>query len=145
MIENLALQRPMRYCKQSACPNRTRNDDGFCDAHKLKNQTTEPNKKLDETAKLYACSKWRNVSRMVREQNYRCQRLYASIQCWSQSRLVHHLISPLDRPELMYDPKNLVALCIKCHGGQAGTPLWEEGVHYVATRFEMPNLGGFSS
>jgi hypothetical protein len=145
MTENLALQRPMKYCKQPACGQCTRNDNGYCDAHQLKNITTEYQRvrSKDETNHLYGCARWYRLRRMILEQNYQCQRLVGFEQCTNLARVVHHLVSPRERPDLMYDPKNMAALCDGCHpGGTAGTPDWIVGRDYVPTIFALPNFKG---
>ena len=141
--ENLALQRPLKYCKQPACGNRTRNEKGYCDVHVHKNMTTDYQHERckDIVDKLYGCARWYRLRRMVLEQNYQCQRFLGFEQCTKPSRVIHHLISPRERPELMYETTNLVALCDSCHpGGAAGTPDWQVGRDYVATVFALPKF-----
>ncbi len=145
MTENLALQRPLKYCKQPACGQRTRNENAYCDAHQKKNITTDDQRERakDPNNKLYQCVRWYRLRRMMLEQNFMCQRLIGFAQCTNLARVVHHLISPRERVELMYDPNNLVALCEGCHpGGAEGTPTWIEGRDFVKTIFTLPNLGG---
>lgn len=138
-----ALERPMRYCKQPACGTRTRNANGFCDDHQEKNIGTDyvRARNADPTDRLYKLARWYRFRRMVIEQNWQCQRLLGIEQCGNAATIVHHLISPRERPDLMFDPKNVAALCAGCHpGGVAGTPTWKEGKDYVATVFVMPNF-----
>jgi 5-methylcytosine-specific restriction enzyme A len=145
VTENLALQRPMKYGKQPGCGNRTRNEKGYCDAHLLKNATTEYQHERckDATDKLYGCARWYRLRRMMLEQNFQCQRIIGFEQCINAARVVHHIISPRERTDLMYDPTNLAALCESCHpGGEAGTPDWKVGRDFVPTIFELPNFGG---
>jgi hypothetical protein len=142
-MNNLALARPMKYCKQPACPNKTRNEKGYCDAHLHKNMTTEYQHERckDVADKLYGCARWYRLRRMVLEQNYQCQHIIGFEQCARLACVVHHLLSPRQHPDLMYAPQNLVALCSACHpGGAAGTPDWQVGRDYVATVFALPTF-----
>lgn len=146
MSENLALQRPLKYCKQPGCPNTTRNEKGYCETHLKQNVTTEyqRERRKDPTAQRYDTARWRlNFQPKVLGQNFQCQRIIGFEQCVNQSRVVHHLISPRAHPDLMFDPKNVVALCEACHpGGTAGTPEWVEGRDFVKTIFKLPSFGG---
>jgi 5-methylcytosine-specific restriction endonuclease McrA len=95
--------------------------------------------------KKYTVGAWPKLSNVMRRLNPVCQRipnagLYkAGEQCHSPSSLVHHLISPRQRPELFLVPSNLVCLCEQCHPDAEGTPDWVEGKDYVKT--ELPKWG----
>ena len=141
--ENLALARPMRYCKQPVCGARTRNANGFCDDHQEKNLDKDyvRARNSDPTDRLYKLARWYKFRRMILEQNWQCQRIVGIAQCCAAANIVHHLRSPRDYPQGMFDPKNVAALCAGCHpGGVAGTPTWRVGRDYVATIFEMPTF-----
>jgi 5-methylcytosine-specific restriction protein A len=143
LTENLALERPMRYCKQPGCSARSRNANGFCDAHQEKNIDKDyvRERNADPTDRFYKTARWYRFRRMIIEQNWQCQRLLGIEQCGNAANIVHHLRSPRDYPQGMFDPKNVAALCAGCHpGGVAGTPDWVEGRHFVRTVFEMPNF-----
>ena len=130
MTENLALERPMRYCKQPGCGARSRNQSGFCDSHQEKNIDSDyvRTRRKDPTDRLYKLARWAKFRRMVVEQNWQCQRLLGIERCGNIATIVHHLISPRERPDLMFDPSNVACLCAGCHpGGVAGTPDWRVG------------------
>lgn len=139
---NRALERPLKYCKQPGCGNRTRNEKGYCDSHLNKNVTTEYQRERskDPTDRLYNLARWRTYYRpMLLEQNFRCQRMIGFDQCPNLATVVHHLVSPRAREDLMFEPSNTLALCAGCHpGGEAGTPEWKVGRDYVATVFALP-------
>ena len=92
--------------------------------------------------KRYNRQSWRNERYGLRAallaRNPVCQRIIDDEQCHNASRIIHHLTSPLDRPELFYETKNLVCVCVDHHpGGERGTPEWAEGRDFVSTRFEF--------
>lgn len=143
MTDSLALDRPMRYCKQPGCGARTRTENGFCDDHQEKNLDKDyvRARNSDPTDRFYKTARWYKFRRMILEQNWRCQRIVGIEQCPDAANVVHHLISPRGRPDLMFDPNNVAALCAGCHpGGVAGTPDWRTGRDYVATIFELPSF-----
>jgi hypothetical protein len=140
-MNDRALDMPMKYCLQPRCGQKTREQ--YCDAHKLNNQTTEYNRERakDPNDRLYHCARWHRLRRMILEQNFCCQRLHGFVQCMNLASVVHHLISPRKRPDLMYEVTNLAALCSDCHpGGERGTPDWKEGRDFVKTIFELPTF-----
>ncbi|HXZ14067.1 MAG TPA: hypothetical protein VEG64_16900 [Candidatus Sulfotelmatobacter sp.] len=86
----------------------------------------------------YTRGAWPKLSRVMRGHNPVCQKIlnvgmYKNEQCHNASTLVHHLVSPKERPDLFLVPSNLVCLCENCHPPTEGTPDWVAGKDYVAT------------
>jgi len=81
--------------------------------------------------KRYTTGAWPKLSRVMRGLNPICQRiivsnLYGTEQCHSPATLVHHIVSPRQRPDLFLVPSNLICLCDQCHPDAEGTPNWKE-------------------
>ena len=67
------------------------------------------------TYEFYHGSKWlRRREMILRRDGYRCQRCkrYGRIV---QATTVHHVKHLEDRPDLAYDPENLISVCQACH------------------------------
>lgn len=127
-------------CRQPSAPE----GKGFCSAHVKTNTFSEQRKferKHDLVSRMYWREPWPSFRRMMLGQNYMCQRLYAGVQCPRFATLLHHLLSPRERPDLFVDPMNVVCLCAGCHPTSEGTPLWRVGVEFVKTVFAPPNVG----
>jgi hypothetical protein len=95
---------------------------------------------------MYNSSNWDGafgVRPAVLMHNPRCQRIVDGKQCWHGAALVHHRISPRERPDLFLSPfdengfSQLIALCRDCHPNSEGTPDWVEGKDYVRTEFAI--------
>jgi hypothetical protein len=143
MVDPRALQRPPRQCKQPGCGRITRNENGYCDLHKVENDRRvyeREQQNSDSSYPLYNCEKWRVLRRMLLARNFLCQRVIAGVQCDRMSVILHHLISPRQNADLMYVPKNLVALCTPHHPDSPGTPEWVEGKDFVPTVWEDPKF-----
>jgi hypothetical protein len=70
-----------------------------------------------------------------------CQRIQKNgEQCHEPAKIVHHLWSPRQRPDLFIVPSNVVCLCANDHPTDEGTPAWREGVDYVRTEFVLPSF-----
>ena len=108
--DNLALARPIKYCKQG-CGARTRNVNGFCDEHQEKNLDKEyvRARNADPTDKFYKLARWGKFRKMILEQNWQCQKIVGVEQCCAAANIVHHLRSPREYPQGMFDPKNTTA------------------------------------
>jgi hypothetical protein len=85
-----------------------------------------------ETDEWYKTGAWRRFAMWIRSMNPMCQRLTHGVQCMKPGALVHHLISPRTRPDLLLDPKNVCTLC-RAHHPDFDTPGWKVGVDYVET------------
>ena len=144
------MQRFLRNCRESRCPELTRDKSGYCDAHraaaaeKALQRSREFNRERydnDAVYRMYTRAPWPNFRLIVLRQNPICARIIGDRQCEHPSTLVHHLQSPRVRPDLFVDPKNVVALCEHCHLPDEGTPWWVEGKDYVKTVFRISILG----
>ena len=102
-------------------------------------ETNSFRKRNDPINRLYWLASWKRFCRIVFNRNQICQRIIKGEQCREAATVVHHLISPRQRPDLFLDPTNVLALCEHCHpGGEEGTPLWREGVDYVKSIISAP-------
>ncbi len=93
----------------------------------------------DEAAKFEGSAAWREVSLAFRRRNPICQAIENGEQCHSPAELVHHLISPAERPDLKIDWANLVSLCSghhTPHAGDAGVLAYVPTVLFNGTEFE---------
>ncbi len=98
-------------------------------------------KKNDHVNRLYELASWGRFKIHVLNRNPICQRIIRGEQCHAPAKVVHHLISPRQRPDLFLDAKNVVCLCPNCHpGGEAGTPEWKEGVDFVPSVISPPTV-----
>ena len=95
-------------------------------------------KKEDPINALYRNGNWPKCAGLHKNRNPICQRIRNGRQCTNPAWLVHHLISPRQRPDLFLDFKNLVSLCEHCHPTSEGTPEWLPGFDYVASVIELP-------
>lgn len=138
-----ALERPLKFCKQVGCLNRTRNEGGYCDGHKLENTTVQSRRlqNADPINKMYHREPWTSYRIMLLNNNPICQRLHNGMQCTNASTLVHHLLSPRIYPQGFVSPDCTIALCANCHVPDEGTPDWRVGIDFVKTVFSLPNLG----
>jgi hypothetical protein len=122
-------------CRQPGCSQLVVGS-GYCDRHKQNNARTN-----DRVNKLYDLHPWSGVNgiaTVVKAKNPLCQKLIREggrlIRCRHFSYLVHHRLSPRQRPDLflsVYDENGvsqLIALCADCHPNSEGTPDWKEGV-----------------
>jgi hypothetical protein len=93
-------------------------------------------------AKFYAATRWLKFRAMLLARNPMCQRLtFDGKHCHSASVIGHHIISPMDSPELGFEVSNIVMLCRSCHPDTRGTPSWKAGVDYTKTiglEFSLP-------
>jgi hypothetical protein len=121
----------LRVCKHPGCGKPTPNR--YCEQHKTRSDETS-----DAVDARYNTSEHEHFREAVRMQNPMCQKLdKKGVPCRNLAKILHHLISPRVRPDLFFDPKNVVMLCAHCHPSDAGTPWWRPGVDYVATVFQM--------
>jgi len=96
-------------------------------------------KKNDPCARLYRTTAWFRFRWFVLNRNPICQRIVKGEQCRESATVVHHLLSPRQRPDLFLDPANVLCLCAGCHpGGEEGTPLWQVNTDYVPSVIEAP-------
>jgi 5-methylcytosine-specific restriction enzyme A len=142
-MSDRALERPLRFCRQAGCTSKTRNENGYCDAHQKDNHTRlyERLRGQDEVNKLYHREPWTSFRLAFLAQNPICQKLINGLQCDRPATLVHHLRSPRNFPDGFVDPENVAALCVACHPPSEGTETWRAGVDFVKTVFKLPNFG----
>lgn len=114
----------------------------YCEKHVVQNAAAATRRDYDqrraandEVWGMYQTPAWRGFRALMVRENVICQRLHNGVQCHNLSKIVHHLISPRQRPELFRDPANVVCLCEHCHPSDEGTPHWRAGVDFVATVF----------
>jgi hypothetical protein len=80
----------------------------------------------DPVWKLYRCVQWTQRTRVAfLASNPLCQRICEDTheQCHEASIILHHLISPRVRPDLMYRWTNIKAVCAQHHPVSEGEPL----------------------
>jgi 5-methylcytosine-specific restriction enzyme A len=102
-------------------------------------ETDRFRKKNDPCRKMYNTSAWFRFRWFVLNRNPICQRIVKGVQCRDAATVVHHLLSPRQRPDLFLEPTNVLCLCAGCHpGGEEGTPLWRVDIDYVPSVIEGP-------
>jgi hypothetical protein len=102
-------------------------------------RATNERRRNDEVRKMYAQARWPKSQHHFLNSNPMCQRLQPDgSPCRNGATLVHHLISPRQRPDLFVDPHNVVALCANCHPTSEGTPQWVAGRDYSVSVIEPP-------
>jgi hypothetical protein len=136
---------PVRFerpCRERGCSARTRDASGYCELHRennsflrLRQARNAEDKKSNPVWRLYNCAAWIKRFRpsFLGAGNVICQRLEHGQRCRWPTEILHHLQSPEERPDLMYNYKNVVGLCRGCHPSDKGTPHWVEGVDYAPT------------
>jgi hypothetical protein len=99
------------YCRQAGCTERHNNAGGYCAKHRGNNtsfrarqQRALDSKKNDPVWKLYACVAWTKRFRdaFFGHGNTVCQRLVDGVRCRYRVEILHHIISPRERADLMY-------------------------------------------
>ena len=132
-----------RACAFPQCGKPTVIGSKYCADHINSPETSErkydrDRGKNDRTRHEYTLARWKKLSAFLRRRNPICQRIKRGVRCMKPSAVVHHLISPYERLDLMHVPTNCVALCADCHpGGTAGTPHWQPNVDFVPTEYEV--------
>ena len=122
-----------RACKQPAVRGTF-----YCAKH---TEAPPPSQRVrDAVDKMYDTARWATFRAWMLMQNPICQRIVKGEQCHNPSSVVHHLISPRQRPDLFTDPRAVTCLCPTCHDASEGTPTWRPGVDFVPTRFSPPSL-----
>jgi hypothetical protein len=119
---------------------RTNNRSGFCGLHGNQNFAVNTRKKVDHDRKtsdpawrLYG-SRWEKFKHiLVANGNVICARIVDREQCRVPVEIFHHLISPKNRPDLMFCHENVIPLC-RQHHPIADTPDWKPGIDFVSTR-----------
>lgn len=121
-----------------ACRKPSAQGSRFCEAHKGDPAASRHHGRVrDEIDRMYQRARWKKTRWLFLSNNPVCQRIHRAEQCQNPSTLVHHLLSPRNRPDLFTEPTNLCALCAHCHPDSEGTPEWVEGKDYVKTEFRI--------
>lgn len=123
-----------RPCRHLGCPKYVV-DDRYCPDHANENAMRSAERSANTPAfrKYSSQGPFVKLSRLLKAQNYQCQRLVKGVRCERLSEITHHRLSPTDRPDLklsVYDENGvsqLIALCREHHPPTDGTPHWIEG------------------
>jgi len=82
-----------------------------------------------EMKKMFNSSRWKKLREIIiRRDGYMCNRCFVQLGIVVNDDLqVHHIIPRIDRPDLMFDENNLVAVCKTCNLqlGTKGELDWE--------------------
>lgn len=121
-------QRFAKICRQPGCTERHRNAGAYCSKHAgivrqaaWKRQTER--RKGDKLWKLYNCAAWpRFKAAFAAAGNVICQKIVDGTQCTHAAEIVHHILPPQERPDLMYTFSNVVAVCRQHHPNTVGEP-----------------------
>jgi hypothetical protein len=73
-----------------------------------------------EVMKAYRTARWMRMKTFLRSRNPLCQRLVNGQQCEQFSTILHHIVSPRERPDLMFSAENLICVCDEHHPSTAG-------------------------
>jgi hypothetical protein len=117
--------RALMKCRSTGCSALVRGK--YCEKH------LHDNPRSNQRAEEWYGAAWAKFSKWLRGLNPLCQRLTNGVRCMSRSELVHHLISPRQRIDLLLDPDNCVCLCRAHHPVTEGSPEWRSGVDFVPT------------
>ena len=117
------------YCKEPGCTVRHNNAGGYCDTHRGNNsvfharqQRALDSKKNDPTWKMYGAPWQRFCKHFEGSGNVICQRIVDGQRCTHPVEVRHHIVSPRERPDLMYTPSNVVGVCRQHHPPTEGEP-----------------------
>jgi 5-methylcytosine-specific restriction enzyme A len=112
----LAAKKP---CAHPCCPALVQS--GMCDKHaKRQNQRAYEDKRSDETWMLYQQPRWKKFRLWFWRLNPQCQRIIDGVRCEQVATILHHRISPRQRPELFTDANNVKAVCSEHHHNHEG-------------------------
>jgi hypothetical protein len=125
---------PTRFekrCRQPGCGELTANRSGFCEQHKDSNYSIDAGREWDKRNKanpvwkLYRSAAWkiRFHHSFFAAGNVLCQRLVNGVQCNRPVQILHHLISPRQKPNLFFTFSNVVGVCRQHHPNCEGEPV----------------------
>ena len=109
-----------RYCasgcgirtREKYCPNCAKNSP----ATQERVQRDRNRKTSNSTWKLYNCAAWKRFKESCTGAgNILCQRIVDGQQCRYPAEIWHHILSPRQRPDLMYSYSNVVGVCRQHH------------------------------
>jgi len=130
-VSDPAHERPLRFCRQAGCREKTRNTGGFCETHKERNQRGEYYKtrdRLNPLRKEYLTPRYRAFRARVDKYNPACQRIIDGEQCCRAPEILHHIVPPEINFARFLDPTNVVMVCRKHHPDTPGEPDCRPGV-----------------
>jgi|SRR5882762_4919609 len=86
--------------------------------------------KRSEGTNCHRSTRWVKFRAMLLARNAMCQRIWANGQpCKNAAVIAHHLVSPLDRPDLQFVASNVVCVCRQCHPNTRGEPKDSKNVY----------------
>jgi hypothetical protein len=111
-------------CAAVMCGALLSNGERYCPKHATKNkERVNEGRRNDEVRKLYKRSFWLRFQAWFLRHHPVCQRVIDGIRCLQPAKVVHHVMSPRDRPDLFLDEDNCRAVCLAHHhGGQGAGP-----------------------
>src|SRR5437879_3607555 len=128
--------RPPTACASPGCGGyAVEQGRGYCQKHRGDSPTLAGRRAYDrQRDQRYSSVRWRKFRQAVLVYNCICQRVEHGEQCTRPAAIIHHIIDPNDRPDLMYDASNVVAICPGHHHHHAGA---QQGELYVPTRWML--------
>jgi hypothetical protein len=120
-----------RTCNRVGCPALIK-EGSHCAKHAEQAKQREyAERNADEIRKLYATRRWMRVRNHALYRNQPCQRLLEDgKRCEHGATIAHHIVSPREKPDLMYDTANLLCVCAAHHPHTEGE---EDLTRYVPT------------
>jgi hypothetical protein len=111
-------------CAGPMCPVLLSSGQRYCPKHELKNkQQVNAGRRNDEVRKLYNRTFWIRFRDWFIRHHPVCQRVIDGARCLQPATVVHHMLSPRDRPDLFISEENCRAVCAPHHPtGQGATP-----------------------
>lgn len=97
--------RPQKRCRRPYCPNPAQHPSPLCNTHRAELDATYTRHRA-----IYDTPQWQDLSRAVLSTRPVCQRCHHA-----PSAHAHH-ITALTHGGRAYDPNNVEALCLRCHG-----------------------------
>ena len=121
--------RLFRFCRERGCAERHNDISGYCSKHRENNTYLQTRvmhnaarKRDDPVWKLYGADWQRFREAFFGYGNAICQRIENGQRCRFPVEIVHHILSPRQRPDLMYTPSNVVGVCRQHHPVTEGEP-----------------------
>jgi hypothetical protein len=119
-----------QYCRDRGCTERTNDRSGYCSKHQGNNSylrtyaERDAARKADPVWRLYHCVQWTKRFRdaFFSYGNVICQRIVDGERCRQSVEILHHILSPKQRPDLMYTPSNIRGVCRQHHPPTEGEP-----------------------
>lgn len=101
-------------CKEPGCPGLVEGDGRYCEKHKELEKSHNFGSKWQEKLTFYNSAGWRKFRLYILSKNPICQ------ECKKKfSRVVHHLKTAREFPELRFKEDNVEALCDSCHNKES--------------------------